>query len=357
MKKYNKFIVLMLAIVLCFSLMCTGCSNNTETSASGDEPEKITVVDGLGREITLEKTPERILTSYGIATQMVFTLGAQDRLVGIDSPSLTNKFLISLDPDIPNMATPGSPAEFNVEEGIALNPDIILVPGRNQQLVETLEEKGLNVFGVVAEDLDQLKNTVLELGKALGQEEQAENFVKYYDNVIKEVEEKTASLSDGDKPTVYLAGPMGLLSTCSQDMYQNDLITLAGGKNAAGELTGGWVDISPEQLIEWNPDVIVIVQYTTNITPEDVLTDSRYQGINAVKNKQVFWFPSNLSPWDYPSPEAAVGILWTAQKLQPDLFPDLDMIDEADNYFETFYGKTFTELGGSLTSREYVEKS
>ncbi|MDD4360539.1 MAG: ABC transporter substrate-binding protein, partial [Syntrophaceticus sp.] len=155
----------------------------------------------------------------------------------------------------------------------------------------------------------------------------------------------------------YLAGPMGLLSTCSQDMYQNDLITLAGGKNAAGELTGGWVDISPEQLIEWNPDVIVIVQYTTNITPEDVLTDSRYQGINAVKNKQVFWFPSNLSPWDYPSPEAAVGILWTAQKLQPDLFPDLDMIDEADNYFETFYGKTFTELGGSLTSREFVEKS
>ena len=55
MKKYNKFIVLMLAIVLCFSLMCTGCSNNTETSASGDEPEKITVVDGLGREITLDQ--------------------------------------------------------------------------------------------------------------------------------------------------------------------------------------------------------------------------------------------------------------------------------------------------------------
>jgi iron complex transport system substrate-binding protein len=115
-KKYNRFIVLMLAIVLvlCFSLMFTGCSNNTEPSASGDDTEKITVVDGLGREITLDKTPERILTSYGIATQMVFTLGAQDRLVGIDSPSLTNKFLISLDPNVPNMATPGSPAEFNV---------------------------------------------------------------------------------------------------------------------------------------------------------------------------------------------------------------------------------------------------
>jgi iron complex transport system substrate-binding protein len=98
-KKYNRFIVLMLAIVLCFSLMFTGCSNNTEPSASGDDTEKITVVDGLGREVTLDKTPERILTSYGIATQMVFTLGAQDRLVGIDSPSLTNKFLISLAPD------------------------------------------------------------------------------------------------------------------------------------------------------------------------------------------------------------------------------------------------------------------
>lgn len=259
--------------------------------------------------------------------------------------------------NIPNMASPGSPHELNIEEAIALKPDLILVPGRNQELVETLEEKGLNVFGVVAEDLDQLKDTMLELGKALGQEEQAEEFVKYYDDVIKDVQEKTASLSDEDKPTVYLVGPMGLLSTCSKDMYQNYLITLAGGKNAAGELTGGWVEISPEQLIEWNPDIILIVQYTTGVTPDDVLNDSRLQSIKAVKNKQVYWFPSNLSPWDYPSPEAAVGILWIAQKLHPDLFPDIDMMKEADSYFETFYGKTFTELGGDLTSQEYVKKS
>lgn len=357
MKKYSKFIVLMLVVCFICVLACAGCStNNTDIPAVGDE-KKITVTDGLDRKITLDKKPEKILTSYGIATHMVFTLKAQDRLVGIDTPSLNNPFFNGLMPETSNMPSPGSPAEFNIEEAIALKPDIILVPGRNKELVETLEAKGLNVFGVVAEDLDQLKNTMLELGKALGAEKEAKDFTDYYDNAINEVKGKVGNLSDNDKPTVYLVGPMGFLSTCSQDMYQNYLIDLAGGKNAAADLKGGWVDVSPEQVIDWNPDIIFIVQYTTGITPEDVLKDNRWKGINAVKNKQVFWFPSNINPWDYPSPEAALGIQWITQKLHPDLFKDFDMLKEADSYYKTFYGKTFTDLGGDLTSQKSLKKS
>lgn len=348
MKKYNKFIVLVLVVCFACVLLCAGCSKkNTDTPTTGEE-KKITVTDGLGRKVTLDKKAESVVSGYGIAIQMVCTLGAQDSFVGVNNTTGKSPFYQSLRPNIKDVATVGTGKELNIEETIALKPDLVLVPGRNKELVENLEAKGLTVFGVVAEDLDQLKSTMLELGKAFGKEKQAQNFAKYYDDILKTINEKTANLSDKEKPTVYLVGPMGFLSTSSQDMYQNYLIEVAGGKNAAAELTGGWVDVSPEQVIKWNPDIIVVVQYTTGVTPENILADKRWKGINAVKNKQVYWFPSQLSPWDYPSPEAALGIQWLAQKLHPDQFKDLDMNKEADSYFKTFYGKTFTELGGKL---------
>ncbi len=333
-------------LLLCF--VASGCGQGAEQTGNEEAGEDIVVTDGLGREITLSQPAERILTSYGIATHMVFALGAQDKIVGYDSPSRNNAFFNKLMPELSNIPTPGSPAEFNLEEAMALDPDLILVPGRNMELVENLEEKGLTVFGVVAEDLEQLKDSMLNLGKALGREETAQEFVNYYENTLQKVKERTENIAEEDRPVVYLVGPMGLLSTCSSEMYQHHLIRLAGGENAGGELTGGWVEVSPEHLIEWNPDLIFVVQYTADTSPESIMEDERLQGIKAVMNKQVFWFPSTLNPWDYPSPQAVLGLYWAASKIQPDLFNDLDMQAEADQFFQKFYGKTYTELGGTL---------
>lgn len=210
------------------------------------------------------------------------------------------------------------------------------MPGRNKKLVETLEARGLNVFGVVAEDIEQLKSTMVNLGKLLDAEEKAQKFVHYYDKTLEMVRERTSGLSEQEKPVVYLVGPMGFLSTCSSEMYQHHLIELAGGRNAAADLKGSWVKVSSEQVINWNPDIILLVQYTSGITPEQVLEDDHWQEIKAVKNKQVYWFPSELNPWDYPSPQAVLGIKWLAQKLHPDKFNDYEMKEEADNFFKLY---------------------
>ena len=137
-------------------------------------------------------------------------------------------------------------------------------------------------------------------------------------------------------------------------MYQHFIINLAGGRNVSanekGEATPGhgWLKISPEQLIKWNPDLIIVTQYASGITPEQILADERLRGINAIKNKQVFWFPSKLNSWDNPTPQAVLGIKWLAKKIHPDKFRNIDIEKEANNFFTMFYGKTFTELGGSL---------
>ncbi|MDI9476193.1 MAG: ABC transporter substrate-binding protein [Bacillota bacterium] len=338
---------------LILSMLCVGCGNKQKvgTASQQTEAQKIIVTDDSGRQVEIPDKVERIVVNYGIAGHMVFALGQQDKLVGIDSPSKDNAFFNAIKPGFSSLPTPGNPSEVNIEEVITLNPDLIIVPGRNKELIENLEQRGLTVFGVTAEDLEQLKITMKNLGKALGNEEKAAQFIKYYDDAIKTVQEKTKDLQPNEKPGVYLVGRDGLLSTCSEDMYQHFLIDLVGGKNVAAEesIPGqGWFKISPEQLIKWNPDLIVVARYASGITPQQILTDERLRGINAVKNKQVFWFPSELGSWDCPSPQAVPGIKWLAKKLHPNKFQDMNLEKDVDDFFMMLYGKTFTDLGGSL---------
>ncbi len=332
-------IVVFLIISMLFSSVCVAAQDSKEST--GD----IIIVDGLGREIRLHEPAQRVYISYGIAGTMVYALGAQDKLVGID-PETKKKAVYVAWP-------PRGRSEFNIEEVIALDADLILVPGRNRELVENIEAHGLNVFGIVAEDLDQLKSSMTNLGKAFGKDDRAEQFATYYDDMVGKLESKTGKLSPEERPGVYLVGS-SLLTTCGKDMYQHYLIDLAGGRNVAVSddkalISGqGWFEISPEQIVKWNPDIIVLVQYAADTTPEQILSDKRFAGVNAVKEGQVFWFPSNLIPWDYPSPQAILGIEWMAKKLHPDLFVNLDVASEADEFFYMLYGRTYSELGGVL---------
>jgi len=341
----KKFILILLVFTIL--LVSVGGCSSVENEPAVQDSQVTVVTDGIGREVELNGPVQKIATSYGIGTHMVFALGAQDRLVGMDSPSQNNKFFNALLPETGTMTSAGSPRDVNIEQLLSLEPDLVIVPGRNRELVDNLEQHGITVFGVIAEDLNQLKDSMLNLGKALGCEDKAQLFADYYDETVSMIDEKTSDLTDAEKPVVYFVGPMGVLSTCSSDMYQNHLINLCGGKNAAAELKGGWVEVSTEEVLAWNPDIIVVVQYGST-TPEDVLADERLAVVKAVQDGNVMWFPSDFNPWDYPSPQAVLGMEWLATVINPDLFADIDMQDEADKFFNEFYGKTFTELGGKF---------
>lgn len=351
----TKVIIFFLILSLVLSTLCIGCSNKQKagTASQQAEEQKIIVTDSLGRQIEIPDKIERIVMIYPIGGYMVFMLGEQDKLVGIDTRSMNSALLNALKPGFSSLPSPGGPGGTNVEELIALKPDLVISSGTNEKYIETLEKRGLRVFSVVAENLEQLKDSMKNLGKALGKEDKAAQFIEYYDKTIEMLQKRTKNLQPEERPGVYLVGRDGLLSTCSENMYQHFIIDLAGGKNVAADRDGatpgqGWLKISPEQLIKWNPDLIVVAQYASGITPEQILTDERLQGINAVKNKQVFWFPSKLNSWDNPTPQAALGIKWLAKKIHPDKFQNINIEKETDDFFMMFYGKTFTDLGGSL---------
>ncbi|QYZ79650.1 hypothetical protein E2N92_09510 [Methanofollis formosanus] len=290
----------------------------------------VTVTDGLGRAVEVELPVERVATGYGIAQKMITTLGAEDRIVGANNPG------------------------FNVEEVLALDPDLIVIAGWDRNTLNALEGCDVPVFGVIAENIDQLTDSMTNLGEALEEKETAERFCEIYADNIALVQDRTSDLSAAERPVVYLVGPAGVANTCTGEMYQSDLIEIAGGKNAAESESGTrWVDIDAEKIVEYNPDIILIVQYQSQVTPTDIINDERFKDITAVKNRQVYVFPSNVCPWDYPSPEAVLGIKWLAKALHPDLFADVDVTADADAFYEEFYGTTFTELGGTLPATNF----
>jgi len=342
MKKISRLLILLFLIVFFF----VGCGKSTVSTNSAKENKKIVVTDGLGRKIEMSKPAERVLTNYTIPVQMICTLGAQKTLVGADGNTLKNPIVNNLLPNAKELSNFKNKNTFNMEEGIALKPDLVLITAANKKLIDDIESHDLKVFAIKAETLDELKSTMTNLGTALGKEKEAAAFNDYYTQKINFVKNKLKNIEQKEKQKVYIAGA-DMYSTAGNDMFQDSLINLCGGINISSDLKGGWVKVSAEHLLQWNPDVIILTQYC-GVKPADVLNNESLKNINAVKNKKIYLIPSKISQWDMPCPQTVLGILWLSQKLNPQVFSDTDIIKEADAFYQKFYNTTFTKLGGTI---------
>lgn len=330
MKKFKKIISLFILGIL-MSIFVVGCgSNNVES-----KDNKVTVVDQLGREVELDGTPEKIISSYYISTSLLINLGVQDKLVGIEAKAKTREMYKKVAKELIDLPAVGTSKEINIEECANLNPDLVIIPTRLKEFIPKFEELNIPVIAIEPETLDQFKETVKLIGKAVGKEEKANKLVNYYDDTISKVKELNKNLTE--KQNVYLAGSDSVLKTCTSKMYQNYMFEVCGGENVTKELTDGyWTTISVEELVKKNPDVIYMVGYAS-YSKDDILKDERLKGINAIKNNKIYVFPSTLEAWDYPTPSSMLGILWLENNLHPDLYSKEDYIKDAKDFYKEFY--------------------
>ena len=330
MKKFKKIISLFILGIL-MSTFVVGCgSNNVESNDN-----KVTVVDQLGREVELDGTPEKIISSYYISTSLLINLGVQDKLVGIEAKAKTREMYKKVAKELIDLPAVGTSKEINIEECANLNPDLVIIPTRLKEFIPKFEELKIPVIAIEPETLDQFKETVKLIGKAVGKEEKANKLVNYYDDTISKVKELNKNLTE--KQNVYLAGSDSVLKTCTSKMYQNYMFEVCGGENVTKELTDGyWTTISVEELVKKNPDVIYMVGYAS-YSKDDILKDERLKGINAIKNNKIYVFPSTLEAWDYPTPSSMLGILWLENNLHPDLYSKEDYIKDAKDFYKEFY--------------------
>lgn len=345
MKKISKILILLL--IVCTFGAC-GKSTTSTSTTTADSNKKITVTDGLGRKIELSKPAQKVLTNYAVATQILCALGEQNNILGLDGKVMQNPLGSSPKEGASKSSATKDANQLNVEQVVAAKPDIVIIQKKSKQVIPSLEKANIKVFVVNAEGLDELKSTVKNLGIVTGKEKKADEFIDYYTKKLDSINNKLKGVDQKNKPKVYMAGGSMYL-TPGKNMFQNSFIELGGGINVAGSLSKSakWSEISAEQLIRWNPDIIILTQYSA-VKPQDVLNNEGLKDINAVKNKKVYLIPSKMSSWDMPCPQTVLGIMWLNTKTNPEVFKDTNITKEVDDFYQKFYGTTYTKLGGTL---------
>jgi len=314
---------------------------------SGYLADSITLTDQVGNTVEISQPVERLISTYGPATAFIYSVGAEDRLVsasflGARDPQGAAT-MEKIDPRFPEIKGDEffTQQDFNVEQAAALNPDLIITSARTAWL-ETAAEVNLTTFLFDAETPDRLKEAMQLTGQIFGPNAlaQAETWIKYYEGVFATVRDATAGLDDEDRPHVLFTGTEPT-RVASGEMYQTDIIQAAGGISASGDLTGYWNDVNLEQIAVWNPDVIIVPPYG-GASVSAIIDSPEWQILEAVQAGRVFQMPKLVVPWDTPAPDSALGIVWLAQRLHPDLV-DLDCGSEAEYFYSTFYDYTITE--------------
>lgn len=352
MKLYRRLAAALLAVALILLLAgCAGGASSSEAGslseapssapASSSVPESeapafpITLTDAAGRTVTLETQPETLVSGYYITTSMLIALGCEDQLVGIEAKADTRPIYALAAPELLELPSVGTAKEFDLEGCAALEPDLVILPMKLKDTADALEQLGIPALVVNPESLAELEETLTLLGDATGTADRAAELVAYN----QETEDfLTETLADAEKAVVYLAGNSSYLSTAGPAMYQDTLIQLGGGVNAAADLTDTyWAEISCEQLLAWNPDVIVIVP-AADYTKDDLLADPQLADLTAVKEGKVYAMPTAFESWDSPVPSALVGSRWMASMLHPDLYDFETFAADATDFYNRFYG-------------------
>lgn len=306
------------------------------------------VKDMVGREVNLPDNVERIVTTYKSATQFVLALGAGDKMVGASVKSASQPLFTSLKADIADLPEVGSKRKgLNLETILETDPDlVILFPyGDGPEIAAKLKTHNIASIIIKPESLELIKETTSLLGEVLNKKEQAKNIIDAYDNII-ELVKVTSKLKTEDKKTIYFANSE-FTDTVGEKMLQTAVIDYAGGINPAAQLKKGFVKVSAEKIISWNPDIVVVSQFFRE-SIESLQKENKFSHIKAFREKNIYRFPSNLEPWDFPSPSSYISVLWLAKTAYPEKYRDIEYEEVVNEFYNTLYGMTFEELGGEF---------
>lgn len=300
MKRIKKILAIFLVAIL--SLALVACGNKESNDNKG-----FTIVDSNGREVTFEKTPERVVSIAPGITETIFELGKGDTLVGrsdyCDYPE-----------EALNVEAVGSLTKPNIEKIVELNPDVVIGAAHfPEEAVTKLEELGVKVVILYGEDnYEGAYENIENLGKLLNVQDKANEVIDGMKKKVAEVEEKVKGLS---KPSVYYVVGFGKKDSApGGDTFISQLIEMAGGDNISKDVNG-WT-YSLEKIVEHDPEIIIVSDQRNS--KQLFMEDDAYKNLTAVKEGRVYEIDHNtLSRQGYRQAE---GLEALAKIIHPEAF-------------------------------------
>jgi iron complex transport system substrate-binding protein len=314
--------VFLFFILLTLSLM-VACAGGGQPSAGNTIPAPLTptaqsirLQDGSGQEIELAKAAQRIVSLAPSNTEILFALGAGSQLVGRDSFS-----------DYPAEALQiqdvgGGFGNLDIETILAMQPDLVLAsPLTTAEQVQGLRDLGLTVF-VLPNPLtfDDLYRNLLNVATLTAKTEQAQRLIAELKQRVQNVEGKLAGVKQ--RPLVFYeidGTDPNAPWTAGASTFIDMLITKAGGVNFGHDLQGEWIQVSLEEILRRDPDLILLGDAIWGgVTVEAVLARPGWRELSAVKNQRLYPFDDNIV--SRPGPRLVNGLEEMAKLFHPDRF-------------------------------------
>lgn len=299
-------------------------------------------VDSAGRAIRLSTPPRRILAA-GPPASVALYAAAPDRLLGwTREPRLAEKeFLAAPYGDLPaHGRLTGRGNTASLETVLALTPDLILDMGSTDDTYVSLADRVQAQIGIPYALIDgafaRTAASLRLLGRMIGAEEAAEGLAGYADTTLGELAAKLSAVPPERRPRVYYGrGPDGLETGLAGSINVEVLETVGAVNVAAAAGSGGLTTVSPEQVLVWNPEVILALDAAFY---NSVARNPLWQGIAAIRDRRIYLQPRLPFGWfdSPPGINRLIGVRWLMAVLYPDLFPQ-DLREETRGFYHRFY--------------------
>jgi iron complex transport system substrate-binding protein len=343
-----KRIVRTTTLVLLASLFLGACGG-VPTVVPAETPAGLTLTDALGRSVVFDTPPQRIVIAGKSSLTIVDTLylfpETSQRLVGlVVGKQPIGDFVSLVDPTWDQKAILA--VDAGPEQIAPLQPDAVLLRSfMAESLGRPLEILGIPVVYLDLETPEQYFRDITVLGQLLDNEPRAREIETFYQSRLDEVAQ--AVVSADQKPRVLLVqysdqGGEVALNVPSVSWLQTTEVELAGGTPVWSEAAqgGGWTVVNFEQIAAWDPDKIFVIHYDADSAEvvEMLQADVKWQALTAVQRGQIYGFPTDIFSWDQPDPRWILGVTWLASKIHPGALAEIDMQQEAIQFFRQMYG-------------------
>lgn len=357
MKKHRQLLALLICLVMSVSLL-TGYS---ETKAATEEPtqsaeqdatqetaETREITDMAGRKVTVPAAEniESVFSAGPVAAIFLYMV-APDKLLGwnYELNDVEKSIILDKYQDLPNF---GMGDAVNYEAVIAANPTIAINSGKiNDTMVSDCdalsESLGIPVVAVDNE-LNNSAEAFRFMGELLGVEDHAEELAQYAEQVFTDIN-ALSDIPEEKKVSVYFGNGEDSLETAPRGSQHAQILDVINAVNVADlELgDGSRVQISAEQLLAWDPDVIVVngepkADKSGSSAAEDILSNPDYASLKAVQDQKVYGTPNAPFSWvDRPAgPNRLIGMRWFSALIYPE-YIKCDINEEIHKFFDLFY--------------------
>ena len=356
-KKHRHLLALLLCFVMTVSLFAgysetkaaseetTQSEEQTETQETGETRE---ITDMAGRKVTVPAAEDiESVFSTGPVAAIFMYMVAPDKLLGwnYELNDVEKSIIMEKYHDLPNF---GMGDAINYEAVIAANPTIALNCGKINDAMVSDGDALSKSLGIPVIAVDNELNNSAEafrfMGELLGVEDHAEELAEYSEKIFTDIA-SLADIPEDEKVSVYFGNGEDSLETAPRGSQHAQILDAVNVTNVADlELgDGSRVQISAEQLLAWNPDVIVVngepkADKSGNSAAEDILSNPDYASLKAVQDNKVYGTPNAPFSWvDRPAgPNRLIGMRWLSAVVYPE-YIKCDVNEEIREFFNLFY--------------------